>query len=98
MTKHSEQFKLKVVQDYLSGTRGYTSISTQYAVNRSAVARWVSLYQVHGTEGLTKKFRHYSAQFRLSVLQHMWDNELCYGQVAAVFNIRSIAQHRSVGA
>jgi transposase len=37
---------------------------------------------------LTKKLNHYSAEFRLSVLQHMWDNELSYGQAAAVFNIR----------
>jgi transposase len=53
------------------------------------VRKWVSLHRQQGAAGLAKKFSHYDAEFRLSVLQHMWDGDLSYGQVAAVFNIRS---------
>jgi transposase len=53
------------------------------------VRRWVLAFRAHGLDGLKKKFSHYSAEFKLSVLQHMWDNELSYGQTTALFNIRS---------
>jgi len=89
MAKYSEQFKLRIVQQYLEGAAGYQSIADIHGVNRSAVQHWVRLFEAHGTAGLAKKFSHYDAQFRLAVLEHMWANELSYGQVASVFNIRS---------
>jgi transposase len=46
-------------------------------------------FRSHGIDGLKKKLSHYSAEFKLSVLQHMWDNGLALGQTAALFNIRS---------
>jgi transposase len=89
MTKHTEQFKLEVVQQYALGTLGYKSLAKLHGLNFARVRLWVSLYQHHGAAGLAKKFSHYDAEFRLSVLQHMWDKDLSYGQVAAVFNIHS---------
>jgi transposase len=89
MSKYDEQFKLGVVQEYLSGTAGYREIASLHGLPYSLVKKWVSLYRLHGSEGLAKKFAQYSAEFRLSVLQHMWNNELSYTEVAAVFNIRN---------
>ena len=89
MSKYSEQFKLAIVQQYLSGTLGCKQIAHEHNLPHSTVRKWVGLYRVHGTDGLAKKFSHYNVEFRLSVLRHMWDAQLSYGQVAAVFNIRS---------
>ena len=89
MSKYTEQFKFVVVQQYLSGTAGFKSVALSHNLPYSTVRKWVSLYQAHGMEGLAKKFSHYSAEFKLSVLQRMWDEELSYGQVAATFNIRN---------
>lgn len=89
MAKYSEQFKLAVVQQYLKKAGGYKTIGKAHGVNPKAVQRWVSLFEVHGTEGLAKKFSHYDCQYRLAVLEHMWANELSYNQVASVFNIRN---------
>ena len=89
MTKHTEQFKLEVVQQYALGTLGYKSLATLHGLNYARVRLWVSLYHHHGAAGLAKKFSHYDAEFKLSVLQHMWAKDLSYGQVAALFNIRS---------
>jgi transposase len=89
MSKHTEQFKLAVVNRYLSGKAGYKVVADHFGLPFSTVRRWVGLYELHGIAGLEKKFAHYNAEFRLSVLQHMWDRELSYGQVAAVFNIRN---------
>ncbi len=89
MSKYNEQFKLAVVQEYLAGTAGYKLIANRHGLPRSTVSKWVGLHNLHGIAGLAKKFTHYNAEFRLSVLQHMWDCELSYNQVAVAFNIRS---------
>jgi transposase len=94
MSKYSEQFKLSVVEQYLTGALGFQSIGAQHGVPQSMVRKWVGLYRLHGTDGLRKKFTHYTAEFKLSVLQHMWGNELSYGETAAAFNIR---HHAAVG-
>ena len=89
MTKYDEQFKLKIVQQYLTGAAGYKALGNQHGLEDSMVRRWVKWFQAHGIDGLKKKFTHYSAQAKLSMLQHMWDNELSCSQTAAVFNIRN---------
>lgn len=89
MSKYSEQFKLAIVQQYLSGTAGYKQIAHEHNLPYSTVRKWVGLHRAHGTDGLAKKFSHYTAEVRLAVLQRMWSDELSYTQVAAAFNIRS---------
>lgn len=89
MSKYSAQFKLAIVQQYLSGTAGYKQIGHEHKLPYSTVKLWVKLYEAHGTEGLAKKFSHYSAEFKLSVLQRMWENDLSCRQVAVAFNIRN---------
>jgi len=91
MTKHSEQFKLEVVEKYLSGAVGYKGVAKPLGLDHKTVKRWVDLYRAQGQLGLTKKFSHYSAEFKISVLKHMWAEELSQGQTAAVFNIRNAA-------
>ena len=89
MSKYSEQFKLAIVQQYSSGTAGYKQIADEHNLPHSTVRLWANLHRAHGMDGLAKKSSHYSAEFRLSVLQHMWDGELSCRQVAAAFNIRN---------
>lgn len=89
MTKYNEQFKLAVVQHYLCGAEGYRTTATRFGLDHKTVKRWVDWFRAHGFDGLKKKFTHYSAEFKLSVLRHIWDNDLSYGQAAAEFNIRN---------
>ena len=89
MAKYDEHFKLSLVQEYLSGAKGYKSIARQRGVPHEVLRRWILAYRIHGLDGLKKKFSHYSAGFKLSVLQHMWDNALALGKTAALFNIRN---------
>ena len=93
MTKYSEQFKLAVVQDYLSDSSdGYRAIARRHGLTSHAmVERWVAAYQLHGDAGLGKKSSTYTAEYKLSVLRHMWDNHLSINQTAAEFDIRSYA-------
>jgi transposase len=94
MTKYDEEFKLKIVQEYLNGPAGDKALAKRYDVPSSMIKKWAGLYCAHGRDGLTKKHSSYSAEFKLSVLQHMWDNALSFGQTAAAFNIR---HHAIVG-
>jgi transposase len=87
MAKHSEQFKLQVVHDYLAGTAGFKTVARRHGLVAPVIRRWVEWYRLNGVDGLSKRVRSYDPDFKLSVLQHMWDNSLSQTQVAAVFNI-----------
>lgn len=89
MGKYTAEFKLTVVQRYLEGTMGYRILAEHFGIsNHSLIERWVGFFRHHGKDGLTSKRASYSANFKFSVLQHMWDNMLSQGQTAAAFNIR----------
>ena len=87
--KYTDQFKQDAVESYLQGTKGYTLIAREYGVEKTMLRRWVLWYQKHGGAGLSGKSGPYDAAFKLSVLQHMWDNALSYTQAAAAFNVRN---------
>ena len=90
MRKHTEQFKLEVVQYYLGGAAGCKDTGKRYGVQGSLVRRWTAYYRAHGLEGLKPKaFSTYSAEFKLSVLQQVWENGLSYSRAAAMFDVRS---------
>lgn len=95
MTKYTEQFKQTVVHDYVHGHEGFRALALRYGVpNRSLIERWVAAYRLHGDAGLRKKRARYDADFKLSVLRHMWENRLSITQTAARFDIR---RHSTVG-
>lgn len=95
MGKYTAEFKLSVVQKYLEGSMGYRLLAEHFDIrNHSLIERWVGFYRLHGEEGLRAKRTSYCAQFKLSVLKHMWDNSLSKGHTAAIFNIR---RHATVG-
>jgi transposase len=89
MFKHTEQFKLQVVKQYLEGTVGFKTVAREHGVAAPMVRRWVQWYRLHGMDGLKQKGGSYDAAFKMAVLQHMWDNSFSHTQVAAVFNIRN---------
>ena len=88
MTKYSEEFKLSVVQRYESGEVGFKSLAQQLKLHHGAIAAWVESYRQHGAQGLRKKFSHYSAEFKLSVLHRMQQDGLSARQAIALFDIR----------
>lgn len=90
MTKHSASFKIRVVEEWLKGEQGHVAVAKKYGVERTQLRRWATWYEQHGRDGLAKKFTYYSADFKLSVLRHMWDTGQSYTQTAAHFNIRGL--------
>jgi transposase len=88
MARYDEGFKRQVVQDYLAGIGGYRALGAKYGIDQAMVRLWVDKYRQHGDAGLRRKSSHYSAQFKLSVLQQMWQEELSYRQVVTMFDLR----------
>jgi len=89
MIKYTEKFKTKIVKQYIGGKHGgFKLVSARHGIAAPTLRRWVAAYREHGANGLKQKFERYSAAFKLSVLQHMWENALSQNQVAAIFNIR----------
>lgn len=88
MAKYEAEFKRAVVQEYLASAKGYQSIATEHGINATMLECWVARYRQHGAAGLSKKFSHYSAQFKLSALRRMWREQLSYRQAAALFDLR----------
>lgn len=89
MAKYDEQFRLRIVQEYLKGSVSTRTLAACHGVGRSVIRRWVASYREHGVTGLRRKVVEYDARFKLSVLQRMQRDGLSYGQVAALFDIRS---------
>ena len=88
MSKYTKQFKLIAVEHYLTGKLGLKPVAKCYGLAHSVLARWVAMYRLRGADGLDKKFTHYDAQFKLSVLQHMWKHQLSYTETELLFDIR----------
>jgi transposase len=88
MARYDEGFKQRVVQAYLSGDGGQKTLAAKYGINHLLLKRWVGAYRQYGDGGLRKKYSHYSAEFKLSVLKQMHEQELSYTQVAVLFDLR----------
>jgi transposase len=88
MTKYDENFKRSVVQDYLGDGGGCKALAAKYGVNHAQIRRWVESYRQNGDSGLIKKFSHYSAEFKLQVLERMWREELSFNQTCHLFDLR----------
>ncbi len=92
MAKHSFEFNLRVVMDYLDseGTAGY--LSKKYGVpDDSQVKKWINQYNQVGDEGLRKKMSKtsYSDEFKLSELQCRQFNKTYYRETENYFNINN---------
>lgn len=87
MVKYDTKFKQEVVRKYLAGGSA-KGLGKEYRLDHGMVRRWVQSYRHHGINGLSKKHEHYSAEFKLSVLKRMKQDQLSQRQVEAMFGLR----------
>lgn len=48
MAKYSQEFKLKVVQHFLSSSNGHKRTASLFNIHHSQVQRWVALFELNG--------------------------------------------------
>ena len=87
MSKYSKEFKLAVIEHYLSGKGGFKTLGDQYGVKYAHVRKWVHAFKAHGQDSLNQSYLQYTGSFKLSVLQYMEEHQLSINQAAAHFNI-----------
>jgi transposase len=80
--------KQAIVEEHSKGASGYKVLSAKFGVNRMTIKGWVNLYRHHGDAGLRKRPSHYSARFKLSVLNQMWLQGLVCFRNSAVDDTR----------
>ncbi|MDZ5474684.1 helix-turn-helix domain-containing protein [Bacillus sp. 31A1R] len=92
MSKYSDQFKLKVVKEYLEDSLGYKLLAQKYEIpSKSIIERWVNSYKAFGKKGLSKKRSKevYSVQFKLDVLNFMKQTGASYQDTAIEFKMNN---------
>lgn len=88
MAKFDLEFKLRVVRAHQAGEGGARALSARFAVSRTVIAGWIARFELHGVAGLQKKRNAYSAEFKLSVLEHVQREGLSHTQATALYDLR----------
>ncbi len=89
MSKHSAQFKLEVVDDYLR-VGSYQRVAKTHGIQTTDVRKWVLAYRHHGSASLYQRvYQQYPPAFKVEVLEYMRTNGLSPRFAAAHFNIAS---------
>lgn len=90
MSKYNIEFKIKLVQEYLSGkTGGRNMIAQKYNIPDSTLRNWINWYEASGIDGLNKKISNktYTGEFKLSVIQYRKINEISLREAADKFGL-----------
>ena len=69
MAKYSEEFKIKLVTEYLNGNIAYKPLASKYNMpSETPLINWVRAYKTQGIEGLKRRKTNevYSVQFKLN--------------------------------
>ena len=85
MAKYSDEFKLKVVKEYLTGKIGLKRLAKKYSIpSNTAIRTWVAAYKAYGDNGMKRKRNKevYSVQFKVDVLHFMKQTGVSYQETA----------------
>ena len=89
MSKHSAQFKLEVVDDYLR-VGSYQRVAKTHGIQTTDVRKWVLAYRHHGSASLYRRvYQQYPPAFKVEVLEYLRTHGLSPRFGAAHFNIAS---------
>ena len=92
--KYSFEFKLKVVQEYLTGYGGSLYLTKKYNISsHSLLQKWIAQYNKYGPEGLMRKRgnQKYDLQFKLNAVQWYLTTEISYQELALRLDISNPA-------
>ena len=88
--KYSDEFKLKVVLEYLEGKNGgFETLGKKYGVDHSQIRHWVHTYEANSIEGLSIVTRTYDGATKIYIVEYMHQNSLSLRQTAALYCVSS---------
>jgi len=92
MAKYNFEFKMKVVQEYLSGEGGVAFLSKKYSIpSKRDLGKWIAVYNEFGADGLIRKRKNqtYSLEFKLNVVELYLTTEVSYQELALSVGINN---------
>ncbi|WP_100404267.1 helix-turn-helix domain-containing protein [Bacillus solitudinis] len=92
MAKYSEEFKIKLVTEYLHGNLGYKLLAKKYNIpSQTLLQDWVRAYKTQGMEGLKQRKvkEAYSIQFKFDKIQFMLHTGASYQETADQFRLNN---------
>lgn len=88
--KYSDEFKLKLVLEYLEGKSGGTrTLAAKYGMSHSQLRRWIDLYKEGGSDALFSVQRSYDGDFKVAVVEYMQEHSMSARKTAAHFGIQA---------
>ncbi|WP_217697293.1 helix-turn-helix domain-containing protein, partial [Oceanobacillus sojae] len=92
MAKYNEEFKIKLVTEYLYGNMGYKSLAKKYNMgSETSIVEWVKVYKSQGIDGLRRRKtkEKYSVQFKLNTIQFMLQTGASFLETAIQFHLNN---------
>lgn len=92
MAKYSEEFKIKLVNEYLYGNLGYKSLARKYNMgSETSIVEWVKVYKTPGMDGLKRRQTRdmYPVQFKIDTIQFMLKTGASFLETAVQFNLNN---------
>ncbi|MBM7717287.1 transposase [Siminovitchia sp. FSL H7-0308] len=92
MAKYNEEFKIKLVTEYLYGNLGYKSLAKKYNMgSETPIVEWVKVYKSQGMDGLKRKQTRemYPVQFKLDTIQFVLKTGASYLETAVQFKLNN---------
>ena len=88
MSKYTEEFKLKLVQEHEQMHIGCRRLEKKYGVAHTSIEQWIAQYELNGK--FTEPTRHFSGEFKLKVLNYQQEHHLSDSQISLIFGITNI--------
>lgn len=81
--------KIRLVQDYLSGKRGYRESCQIAGVHKRSFGNWIQLYQTRGSEGLfpPENNRRYSAELKEKLVKEYLQGGTSFSALCIKYDI-----------
>lgn len=88
---HSAEWKLKIVEEYLSGQGSYRALAKMHGIGKKTLENWVHKYRAQGALGFVKGEgnAHYSKEFKAMCVEAVLRGEGGLDDIAAKYNISS---------
>ena len=96
MAKYSQEFKLKVVEHYLSG-HGDSVTGQLFNVHRSDVQKWSKAFKLYGVPGLERRRAKtsFTVEFKYQVVKAIHDEGVSLREAMQRFHIKETSTLRN---
>jgi transposase-like protein len=87
MAKLTTQEKIQAVKMYLEGIESQDIVAKSVGVSKAILQTWIRQYEHHGEASFKKSYTAYTADYKLMVLNYIFEHGTSIREAAAIFNI-----------